>query len=210
MDQEEKNRALDYLEKCDPNDPFVQSLEELFDKIDLVPVPPPSRLTKIKFYFRNLYRKIVDTKGFEIGLISFFMIQLIIRLANAFFLIFFHGFGWTSIVNVKIVGRIGEKMLNLTWIDWGHLGFSFLSAIFVFLGIKAIHRSKLKAYKMFERSVLISIFFIQGFTFYKEQFSALLGLFFNILILMTLHYIINREEIERQKLVEVSKVTRVS
>jgi len=196
LDQEEKNKAMELLEKCDPDDPVVKSLQELFDKIDLVPIPQPKKLAKTQNYFRDLYQKFVNTKGFITGLIVFFIAQLIIRLTNAFFLVFLHGFGWTSILDLKIVGHVGEKMLNLTWVDWGHLGFSFLSAIFVILGIYFIRTSKLKAYKMFERSVLISIFFVQGFTFYKEQFSAMLGLVFNILILLTLHFIIKREEIK--------------
>ena len=46
---------------------------------------------------------------------------------------------------------------------------------------------------MFERSILVSIFLTQVFAFYKEQFSALLGLLFNIVVLAALHFMIERE-----------------
>jgi len=46
---------------------------------------------------------------------------------------------------------------------------------------------------MFERSILVSIFLTQVFAFYKEQFSALFGLLFNIVILLALRFMIERE-----------------
>ncbi|MDA2921567.1 hypothetical protein MYX76_19085, partial [Desulfobacterota bacterium AH_259_B03_O07] len=71
-----------------------------------------------------------------------------------------------------------------------------LSGVFVFIGIYYIKRSRLLAYKMFERSILVSIFLTQVFMFYKEQFAALTGLAANILILVALRFMIEREESE--------------
>ena len=47
---------------------------------------------------------------------------------------------------------------------------------------------------MFERSILISIFLTEVFIFYQEQFAALTGLAANILILIALKFMIEREE----------------
>ena len=199
LDKEEKEKTLKLLAKCDPENPLVQSLFELFKKIDLVPVPTPNRLARTKIFFRDFYHNIVNSKEFTLGLTVFFIGQLIIKLFYAFFFVFLHGFYKTTILDIKFLERITNKMVNLTWIDWGQLGFSLISAIFVFLGVYHIRKYKLKAYQMFKRSILISIFFIQGITFYKEEFSAVLGLLFNILILWALDFIIKREEIETTK-----------
>lgn len=199
LDREEKERALNLLAKCDQHEPLVQELQELFKRIELVPVPPPNRFSKIKFFFRDIYRMVVNTRAFPVLLIIFFIGQLIIKLLNAFFLVFLRGFGWTSLLDLHFIGSIGGKMLQLTWVDWGQLVFSFIGGVFVFAGVYYLPTSRLKAYRMFERSILVSIFFSQGFTFYKEEFSAILGLFFNILIYLTLHFLIKREEIESAK-----------
>ncbi|HDL18574.1 MAG TPA: hypothetical protein ENH29_05925 [Bacteroidetes bacterium] len=199
LDLEEKERALGYLAKCDQNEPLVRSLQELFEKIEMVPVPPPNRFSRTKFYFRDIYRRVVDTRAFSTLLVIFFIGQLTVKLLNAFFLVFLRGFGWTSLLNLHFIGSIGEKMLQLTWVDWGQLIFSFIGGVFVLTGVYYIPTSKLKAYKMFQRSILVSIFFSQWFTFYTEEFSAILGLFFNILIYLALYFLIRREEIESAK-----------
>ena len=199
LDKEEKDKVLKLLSKCDPKDQLVQSLYELLDKIDLVPIPKPNKFTKTVIFLRELYHKIFNTKGFTLGVILFFIGQLIVKLLYAFFFVFLHSFNQTSILDVEFLGQIGSKMFNLTWIDWSQLGFSLIGGIFVLLGVFHIWKYKLKAYQMFKRSILISIFFIQGITFYKEEFSAVLGLLFNILILWALDFIIKREEVEMSK-----------
>lgn len=92
---------------------------------------------------------------------------------------------------------------QLSVMQWGRLVSSILSSILVLTGILNFYTDRLLAYRLFKRSVLVSIFLTQFFLFYKDQFSALLGLFFNILILITLDYIINQEKSSsRKKLTE--------
>lgn len=60
-------------------------------------------------------------------------------------------------------------------------------------GILRIKRSRFYAYRMFERSILVSIFLTQVFSFYNEQFSALIGLLLNVAMLVALRFMIDRE-----------------
>jgi hypothetical protein len=46
---------------------------------------------------------------------------------------------------------------------------------------------------MYERSILVSIFITQVFIFYKEQFGALVGLAYNLIILASIKFLIRRE-----------------
>jgi MFS family permease len=89
---------------------------------------------------------------------------------------------------------VAEQMLHLSAFDWAGISFSLLSAFFVLCGVIFLRRSRLFAYRMFERSILVSIFLSQVFAFYKEQFSALVGLLFNIIILLALRFMIEREK----------------
>jgi len=57
-------------------------------------------------------------------------------------------------------------------------------------------RSRLQAYLMFRRAILVSIFFTQVLSFYEQQLLALLGLVLNILILIALRYMIIHEHIK--------------
>jgi len=71
---------------------------------------------------------------------------------------------------------------------------SALSGVFVFLGVYYLRKSRLVAFRMFEWSVLVSILLTYVFIFYKEQFAALAGLSFNLLILIGLRIMIRREQ----------------
>jgi hypothetical protein len=62
------------------------------------------------------------------------------------------------------------------------------------LGIAEMRRSRLAAFRLFERATLVSIFLTQVFMFYREQLSGLVGLAFNLLVLITLRFMIHREE----------------
>jgi hypothetical protein len=87
-------------------------------------------------------------------------------------------------------------MQHLRFADWAEIVSSLLSGFFVLCGVLQIRRSRLFAFRMFARSILVSIFLTQVFAFYREQFSALLGLVFNILILIVLRFIISQERLK--------------
>jgi hypothetical protein len=60
-------------------------------------------------------------------------------------------------------------------------------------------RSRLRAYQMFQRAILVSIMLTSVFAFYEYQFYALIGVFLNVLILLALRYAIKREKIKLPK-----------
>jgi hypothetical protein len=49
---------------------------------------------------------------------------------------------------------------------------------------------------LFHRAILVSILLTMVFAFYVYGFFALIGLFLNILILVALRYMINREKLK--------------
>jgi hypothetical protein len=101
-------------------------------------------------------------------------------------------------------------MKQLNGFDWAGIAFSLLSGFFVLCGVWSVRRSRLLAYRMFERSILVSIFLSQVFAFYKEQFSALLGLLLNIVILLALRFMIEREKTTAAMASRMSEETAVA
>jgi hypothetical protein len=80
--------------------------------------------------------------------------------------------------------------------EWLQLGSSLLSAGFVAGGILALRRSRQSALRLFQRSILISVFVTQVFMFYRSQWEALVVLGFNLLVLLGLGYMRSHEETE--------------
>lgn len=97
-----------------------------------------------------------------------------------------------------ILGGLERPPLSLA--DWARFLFPALAGLIVVIGFLLIPISRIRAYKTFRLSVLISIFFTQVLAFYEYQFLAMLGLLSNVVILLALRYMINHEELKYQGL----------
>lgn len=98
---------------------------------------------------------------------------------------------------------ISRGNITLPFAEWVQMVSSSISAILIVTGSIFMARSRLSAYLMYHRAILVSILLTQIFAFYQDQLSALLGLFLNILILFGLRYMINREKVRVQNKVSV-------
>lgn len=196
LDAKAKERTLSFLEKSDPNHPMVPSLQALLGSTEVVALPRPNPLVRMKQFLSDAYYRIVKLPGFATVLVLFFLFQMIVKLGYAFVLVFLWGLGWEQITYVVTFEYISERLEYLSVAEWGELGSSFLSSAFVILGVWHMRRSRLLAYRFFERSVIVTIFLTQVFVFYKDQFTALLGLLLHILLLMALRYMIERERLQ--------------
>ena len=79
------------------------------------------------------------------------------------------------------------------YLDGLLLGASLLQAVFVGLGLVKLRKSRLDSFRMFQRSILVSIFFVQAFLFYRDQWLALIGLIFNVLVFAALRFMVKNE-----------------
>lgn len=93
---------------------------------------------------------------------------------------------------------INRGKIVLPFAEWVQLITSTMSAVLIIAGSIFMARSRLSAYLMYHRAILVSILLTQIFAFYQDQLSALFGLFVNILILFGLRYMINREKFRLQ------------
>jgi len=71
---------------------------------------------------------------------------------------------------------------------------SAASTIFIVVGVLLLRRSRLSAYRWFQRSTLVSILVTQVFVFYYSELAAIGGLFAHLLIYFALRVLIAREE----------------
>jgi hypothetical protein len=91
---------------------------------------------------------------------------------------------------------INPGKVSLPFIDWAQFICSSISAALIIIGIVFMARSRLTAYRMFHRAILVSILLTMVFAFYEYQFYALIGLVLNILILFALRFMISREKLK--------------
>jgi hypothetical protein len=79
----------------------------------------------------------------------------------------------------------------------GLLVSALASLSLVVLGVAHLPRSRLAAYRWFERSILVSVFFTQVLMFWQAQLAALSGLALDLILLSGLRYMLRQEEARR-------------
>lgn len=185
LDHRERKKALELLKSCNPSDPMAKALKALLYAADSVPVPRPGVYTKAKYRARRLYRRLAQKSWFVNVMIAFFLLQSFLALALGVFFLY-----------VKLRWRIDLHTVfpTLSFIDLAGLASATLAAILVIAAILRLRKNRLEAYQLFKNAVLIQIFLVQVFLFYRAQFLALLGLVGNICVLLVLFYMIDQEK----------------
>lgn len=194
LDEDEKKQISYYLNQSNPKNPLVASLKSLLELIATVPASKPSYFARIKELLRFRYEMISSTRGFRIIIIAFVSFQLVINLFYVFVLIVSAWFS-RGIFDLPMFRYFAGHLETMTFIDWAELSSSLLSAVFILIGLTLIAKSRLAAFRMFDRSILVSIFLTQMFVFYREQFSGVIGLFIYLLVLVALRFMIERERL---------------
>ncbi len=194
LDEDEKKRVLAYLRKSDPDNPLTAPVRDLIIGTAPVPVSSPGIYLRAKNRFRKSYERVAGSNYFRTGITVFFLLQLFVTLVYVAVFTLFIGFGKDKIMSIRALENVTIRFTGLTFIDKAQIFSSALSGVFVFLGVYYLRKSRLLSLRMFEWSVLVSILLTYVFIFYKEQFAALAGLSFNVLILIGLRIMIRREE----------------
>jgi hypothetical protein len=207
LDPVERRRALAFLERSDPDHPLVPPLRRLLREAEPVAAPVPGWLVRLANRARDLYQRLIRWPLFTRGLILFFVIQLAVKLGWAVSTLFRSRGADDPGEALTVLERFVRSQDSPTFVEWGELTSSLLSGVFVLLGVLALRRSRLTAYRWFERSILVSILLTQIFTFYHEQFAALAGLAVNLVFLGALRYMIGREQETEEEAEATAPVT---
>jgi hypothetical protein len=219
LDENEKKHAVRILKKCRSDDLIAKALKSMIHKLDAVPPSKPSFYTRLKSFIKKIYFKLAVKKWFTKAVVVIFVLQALlasiqtaVKIRNIVVntaLVFLAAFWiYNGIVRKKyyrsyiglgflvafIYGFTNLTMPELELIEWLEIIFRTAPVVLVAVGISRIRRSKIRAYRYFRRAALVTIFFTKIFTFYISQLLALMGLTFDILILVTLNYIISQEE----------------
>jgi hypothetical protein len=113
----------------------------------------------------------------------------------------FHRIIWIVFVAQAVVGvsaaiAVGVATFGsgLPPVELATLASSVGSLALVLIGVVRLPRSRLDAYRWFERGVLVSILLTQVIIFWQAQLAALGGLLWDLLLLTVLRFLLRQEE----------------
>ncbi|CAN5887790.1 hypothetical protein BH24GEM1_BH24GEM1_20770 [soil metagenome] len=193
LQREERERALQYLARASPGDRLAEGLTALIRGLHEAPSRAPGRVERVTAELLHRYRRLARRPAFWQALVLFFIGQVLLKLLHVGILVFYPEAGGSLPARLAFMSR---RIDDYALPEWLQLGSSLLSALFVGAGIVALRRSRQSALRLFQRSILISVFVTQVFMFYRSQWDALVVLAFNLLVLLALGYMRSHEQQE--------------
>src|SRR6266850_1094701 len=88
----------------------------------------------------------------------------------------------------------GQTHLDIGFASWGEIVSGLVSTLLVVAGLFRLFASRTAAYRLFRRSVRVTVFVTQFFVFYHAQLMGVVWLALNVFALGILDYLIAREE----------------
>lgn len=191
LEEDERQRLLSYLERSAPDHPLTAPLSDL---VRALPARPLGRddpwYTRVRDRAIAAYRRVAHLPAFPVLLVAFFVAQLVVKSVHLAVLLYRPEWG----VGVTLgLPSLEQVVGGMSFADWAQLASGTLSAVLVFAGIVALRRSRPVALRLFQKSILVSIFITQVFMFYQDQWNALAVLALNLLILGLVNFAIEHE-----------------
>jgi len=177
LDESERRRALQLLDRSNQADPMVEPLREVVREADAAPAREPVAIERFILAIRDRYMRVVALPRFPVVLAFVFC-----------------GFAAASLIEIVSLTLTTGDRDHLSLLEILSIGSSLVSGLFAAIGVLQFRaRERIDAYRWFERSVLVSIFLTQVFAFAKSEFSAVFGLGLYLLLWVTLRYAIGVE-----------------
>lgn len=191
LDEDERERVLALLERSDPEHPLTGPLKRA---VRALPARPPGSgapwYTRLRDQAVARYRQLALMPYFPALVAAFFVAQLAFKAVHLALLLLRAEWSPGISAGLPSLERVAEGM---GFAEWAQLTSGTLSALLVLGGVAMIRRSRMTALRLFQKSILVSIFITQVFMFYQDQWNALAILVMNLLILGLLNFAIEHE-----------------
>ena len=185
LDEGERTEALALLALCDQNDPLVRDLTQLLAATRPSSKGPPRLYLRLRARLRTLYESLLGRRWFKVLVVGWFVLVALGGLLAA--------------VVVVVAAAAGQaESLTLDFWSLGGVVSTAVAGVLVVVGLVRWRRSRLAAYRWFERALLVTIFISEFFAFYEDQLTAIFGLVVVLLTFATVRLMIAEEERRRE------------
>lgn len=199
-DRDRKQRALDLLHGAGEAGPLVGPVRRMVDELDALPPSEPPRVVRWARTVQRRYFALVDRPRFQLLVAAVFGIWALASLFSVLSLVLSVAVDWGG----ARVGFRNDDLAHLSTVGWATLISSAVSAVLVVIGLVRLRRGeRLAGYRMLKDALLVAIFITRVFVFAESQFGAVFGLAVDLLLFITVRYMIGQEQrVERAKALE--------
>ena len=172
MNEGERDEALYVLGRADQSDSMVQALTTV-----LSGVKPPRASDNVAVRaweaIRAWYQRFITKRWFRRFVIGWFVL--------------------TSVLSLLGIFALDATPGQVNLMDMGGVVANMLTGALVVVGLVRWRRSKLSAFRWFERGCLVAILVGQFFSFYHDQVAAIFGLLWLLLQLAVIRSMVSAE-----------------
>lgn len=157
LDDAQRRDALARFDALAPEGDFAAQVRALLNNAPASPPRPPSAFHRLRGIIRARYVAWTHHRSFAIVIITFFVFLAASTLG--------------SVVGLTVDGagitKPSERVATLA---------AAVAGILVLIGISQMRKSRLAAFRWFDRALLVWILVVQVYMFQQEQFAAVVGL----------------------------------
>ena len=185
----ERERALGLLDAADQSHPMVALLREEFvgaaGSAERV-----SRLASVAAAGEGRYLALVETRWFRRIVAGLFVLQAFTVVVGTIAVLVFGAALLAGVINAQTASRdLGPNATG--WMVEGAA--SLVAGTFTVIGVLALRKSRIRAYRWFEVAVLVGLLLGRPFTLLEAGFGGLAQVFVDLALLVTLRYMIGQE-----------------
>lgn len=179
LDETERDEILALLARCDQSDRVVRGLAHLVAGAEPSGGAAGDPYQRLKARLRSLYDRLVARRWFRRGLFAYLGLLALAGILGA--------------VGAGVVASGRADVMALDFWNLGEVVSSAVSAFLIVVGFVRWRRSRLVAYRWFERGLLVSLLVTQFFAFYEGQTSQVFEVLLVLLTYATVRVMIGQE-----------------
>jgi hypothetical protein len=185
LDESERETGLSMLAQCDPEDPVVRELTKMLVGMTARSKGRPALYVRARARLERAYRSLVARRWFRVLFIGGLVTGSIINILVAAGLALIVSFG-------------SQEILRVDFWALGQIISATASSILVVIGAVRWRRSRVEAYRWFQRALLVTLFITEFFAFYQNQNTQFAGLVLTLLAYAAIRTMLSLEETKAQ------------
>jgi hypothetical protein len=175
LDDEQRRNAITRLDRLGPGTTFATGVRDLLADAPATPPRPPSAFRRLRLRIEARYVAWSHRRSFIVVIEVFFFLLAVSTLG--------------AVVGLTLDGpgitRPSERVAVIA---------GSVAGVLVLIGLIRLRRSRLDAFRWFDRALLVWILVVQVYMFQQEQFAAVVGLTVDLVIWAMLRSAIAVEE----------------
>jgi hypothetical protein len=176
----ERDLALRLLNQSSPTNPLVPALRGALLRIDAIPDPRPGVAAQMSRRVAGAYAWLVEQGWFLKLVLTVAAVAAVFSLRELTVSLLVDP--QNRRVQVYLASTAGLLLIA-----------NLIAGALLLIGLVRLEHSRLTAYHWFRRAALVSLLLAQPLAFYAQQWTALVGLALNLVLLSAIEYGIGRE-----------------